>query len=128
MMHPSLLRENVDGEALLWAEDRLRSHPSGRRVLVVLSDGASVDDSTLNENGRSYLERHLQKAVSEIDERQTAVLCAIGLDFRVDRYYRRATFVDDPKALPAAVLRAIGAAMMTQAIGQDKKRLVQHES
>lgn len=93
MLNPNLLRENVDGEALLWAEKRLVLQPEHRKVLTIISDGAPVDDSTLLENGPSYLWRHWKKVVSEIEARADVELMAIGIDYRVDQVYARSKVV-----------------------------------
>lgn len=111
MMHPSMLRENVDGEALRWAAKMLESQGGSKRALVLLSDGAPVDDSTLMENGPHYLERDLLAAIADLGQQSGPHLHAIGLDYAVDRYYPNSSHVDDPKKLPAAILRAIAAAV-----------------
>ncbi|AQR72571.1 hypothetical protein [Sphingomonas sp. LM7] len=90
MLHPDLLRENVDGEALDWAIARLTAIPARHRLLIILSDGASVDDSTLMENGPSYLERSLFQTIARIDSDKRIVLGALGIGYAVDRYYRHA--------------------------------------
>lgn len=87
MLHPDILRENVDGEALLWAAGRMRALPEGRKYLVILSDGASVDDLTLYNNGPSYLERHLETVIGELQRADDIVLGAVGLGVAVDHYY-----------------------------------------
>lgn len=96
MLHPDVLRENVDGEALDWAWSRLRSGPSKRKLLIMISDGAPVDDSTLAENTPDYLERHLMQTIAQIEEDSTVTLGAIGIDHDVQRYYRvsRSTGLD----------------------------------
>jgi cobaltochelatase CobT len=88
MLHPDLLRENVDGEALEWASARLAAVPARHKLLIILSDGAPVDDSTLTENGPSYLERSLFEAIAKIEKDETITFGALGIGHAVDRYYR----------------------------------------
>lgn len=88
MLHPDLLRENVDGEALDWAAARLTSVPARYKLLIMLSDGAPVDDSTLKENGPSYLERDLRRSIARIEAGDGITLGALGIGYEVDRYYR----------------------------------------
>lgn len=87
MLDPANLKENVDGEAIAWARSRLLADSSSDRLLIVLSDGASIDDSTLYENGRLYLERHLVHAINDIERRKDLRLVGIGIGFQVSRYY-----------------------------------------
>ena len=87
MMREGLLKENIDGEALLWAHERLLARPEDRRILMVISDGAPVDDSTLSVNGGTYLERHLRKVIGWIEARSPVQLVAIGIGHDVTRYY-----------------------------------------
>ena len=87
MMREGLLKENIDGEALLWAHNRLIARPEERRILMVISDGAPVDDSTASANGGSYLERHLRQVIEWIEKRSSAELIAIGIGHDVTRYY-----------------------------------------
>lgn len=88
MLHPDLLRENVDGEALDWAAARLASISARYKLLIILSDGAPVDDSTLAENGPSYLERSLRRSIARIEDGNEIFVGALGIDYAVDRYYR----------------------------------------
>ncbi|MCX8474657.1 MAG: hypothetical protein MT490_02560 [Sphingomonas sp.] len=88
MLHPDLLRENVDGEALDWAVERLSSAPARYKLLIMLSDGAPVDDSTLKENGPSYLEWHLCRSIARIEGGNEVTLGALGIGYEVGRYYR----------------------------------------
>jgi cobaltochelatase CobT len=87
-LHPDILRENIDGEALEWAEARLRATPAVRRILVMLSDGAPVDDSTIMANGPSYLVRHLVATIARIDAEAIIALGAVGIGYGVHEYYR----------------------------------------
>jgi cobaltochelatase CobT len=99
MMREGLLKENIDGEALAWAHSRLLARPEQRRILMMISDGAPVDDSTLSVNSGSYLERHLRQVIHEIETRSPVELLAIGIGHDVTRYYRRAVTVTDAEEL-----------------------------
>jgi cobaltochelatase CobT len=99
MMREGLLKENIDGEALTWAHNRLLARPEQRRILMMISDGAPVDDSTLSVNSGSYLERHLRQVIEEIETRSSVELLAIGIGHDVTRYYRRAVTVTDAEEL-----------------------------
>ncbi|MBM3545088.1 MAG: cobaltochelatase subunit CobT [Alphaproteobacteria bacterium] len=99
MMREGLLKENIDGEALAWAHSRLLARPEQRRILMMISDGAPVDDSTLSVNSGSYLERHLRQVIKEIETRSSVELLAIGIGHDVTRYYRRAVTVTDAEEL-----------------------------
>jgi cobaltochelatase CobT len=99
MMREGLLKENIDGEALLWAHDRLLGRPEQRRILMVISDGAPVDDSTLSANPGNYLERHLRAVIDWIETRSEIELIAIGIGHDVTRYYRRAVTIVDAEQL-----------------------------
>jgi cobaltochelatase CobT len=99
MMREGLLKENIDGEALAWAHNRLLARPEQRRILMMISDGAPVDDSTLSVNSGAYLERHLRHVIAEIETRSPVELVAIGIGHDVTRYYRRAVTVTDAEEL-----------------------------
>ncbi|WID99071.1 cobaltochelatase subunit CobT [Bosea vestrisii] len=99
MMREGLLKENIDGEALDWAHKRLLGRPEQRKILMVISDGAPVDDSTLSVNAGSYLERHLRHIIAEIETRSPVELIAIGIGHDVTRYYRRAVTIVDAEEL-----------------------------
>ena len=103
MMREGLLKENIDGEALLWAHDRLLARPEQRKILMVISDGAPVDDSTLSVNNGHYLERHLRQVIAEIEDRSPVQLIAIGIGHDVTRYYRRAVTIVDVEQLGGAM-------------------------
>jgi cobaltochelatase CobT len=90
MLDDGLLKENMDGEALLWAHQRLLRRPERRRILLVISDGAPRDDATLEANDAGYLERHLHTVIDGIEARAAVELAAIGIGHDVTRYYRRA--------------------------------------
>ncbi len=99
MLREGLLKENIDGEALLWAHNRLLARTEQRRILMVISDGAPVDDATLSANPGNYLERHLRDAIDWIETRSPIELTAIGIGHDVTRYYRRAVTIVDAEEL-----------------------------
>ncbi|HEU4659031.1 MAG TPA: cobaltochelatase subunit CobT [Pseudolabrys sp.] len=103
MMREGLLKENIDGEALDWAHKRLLARPEQRRILMMISDGAPVDDSTLSVNPGNYLERHLRWVIEEIETRSPVELIAIGIGHDVTRYYRRAVTIVDAEELGGAM-------------------------
>jgi cobaltochelatase CobT len=104
MMREGLLKENIDGEALEWAHDRLLARPEQRRILMVISDGAPVDDSTLSVNSGAYLERHLRDTIAKIQDYSPVELIAIGIGHDVTRYYRRAVTIVDAEQLGGAIV------------------------
>ena len=103
MMREGLLKENIDGEALTWAHARLLARPEQRRILMMISDGAPVDDSTLSVNSGHYLELHLRQVIEEIETRSPVELIAIGIGHDVTRYYRRAVTITDASELAGAM-------------------------
>lgn len=103
MMREGLLKENIDGEALAWAHRRLLARPEQRRILMMISDGAPVDDSTLSVNTGYYLEQHLRQVINEIETRSPVQLIAIGIGHDVTRYYRRAVTISDASELAGAM-------------------------
>ncbi|WP_244467864.1 cobaltochelatase subunit CobT [Nitratireductor soli] len=103
MMREGLLKENIDGEALLWAHQRLIARPEQRKILMMISDGAPVDDSTLSVNPGNYLERHLRGVIELIETRSPVELLAIGIGHDVTRYYRRAVTIVDAEELAGAM-------------------------
>ena len=103
MMREGLLKENIDGEALLWAHDRLLARREDRRILMVISDGAPVDDSTLSVNNAGYLESHLRRVIEYIEKRSPVELVAIGIGHDVTRYYKRAVTIMDVEQLGGAI-------------------------
>ena len=103
MMREGLLKENIDGEALIWAHNRLLARSEQRRILMVISDGAPVDDSTLSVNSGNYLERHLRQVIADIEGRSPVELIAIGIGHDVTRYYRRAVTIVDAEELGGAM-------------------------
>ena len=103
MMREGILKENIDGEALVWAHSRLLARPEQRRILMMISDGAPVDDSTLSVNSGGYLESHLRHVIEEIETRSPVELLAIGIGHDVTRYYRRAVTISDVEELAGAM-------------------------
>ena len=103
MMREGLLKENIDGEALTWAHNRLIARPEQRKILMVISDGAPVDDSTLSVNAGNYLEQHLRRVIEEIETRSSVELTAIGIGHDVTRYYRKAVTIVDAEQLGGAM-------------------------
>jgi cobaltochelatase CobT len=104
MLREGLLKENIDGEAILWAHQRMLARAEQRRILMVISDGAPVDDSTLSANPGNYLEQHLRQVIDWIETRSAVELLAIGIGHDVTRYYRRAVTISDPEQLGGAML------------------------
>jgi cobaltochelatase CobT len=104
MLREGILKENIDGEALLWAHERLLARSEDRRIMMVISDGAPVDDSTLSVNSGSYLEKHLRDVIGYIESKSPVELLAIGIGHDVTRYYRRAVTITDVDQLGGAVV------------------------
>jgi cobaltochelatase CobT len=109
MMREGLLKENIDGEALQWAQKRLQARPENRRILMVISDGAPVDDSTQSVNAGNYLEAHLRQVIEEIETRSSIQLVAVGIGHDVTRYYRRAVTLLDAEELAGALTDELAA-------------------
>jgi len=107
MMREGLLKENIDGEALMWAHDRLIGRAEQRRLMMVISDGAPVDDSTLSANPGNYLERHLRGVIHWIETRSPVELLAIGIGHDVTRYYKRAVTITDAEQLGGAMIEKL---------------------
>ena len=107
MMREGLLKENIDGEALLWAHQRLLARQEDRRILMVISDGAPVDDSTLSVNSAGYLEQHLRKVIEWIEKLSPIQLVAIGIGHDVTRYYRRAVTIMDAEQLGGTIIEQL---------------------
>jgi cobaltochelatase CobT len=107
MMREGLLKENIDGEALLWAHNRLIARSEERRILMVISDGAPVDDSTLSVNSGTYLERHLRQVIGWIEARSPVELAAIGIGHDVTRYYERAVTIMDAEQLGGTMIEQL---------------------
>ena len=107
MMREGLLKENIDGEALLWAHGRLIARPEERKILMVISDGAPVDDSTLSVNSGSYLEKHLRQVIGWIEAKSPVQLVAIGIGHDVTRYYQRAVTIMDADQLGGTMVEQL---------------------
>ncbi len=107
MLREGLLKENIDGEALLWAYRRLLARAEHRRILMVISDGAPVDDSTLSVNAGNYLEKHLREVIHDIESRELVELTAIGIGHDVTRYYRRAVTIVDAEELGGTMMKKL---------------------
>jgi len=114
MMREGLLKENIDGEALLWAHARLIARPEERKILMVISDGAPVDDSTLSVNSGSYLERHLRQVIGWIETKSPVELAAIGIGHDVTRYYSRAVTIMDADQLGGTIIEQLAALFDTE--------------
>jgi cobaltochelatase CobT len=104
MLREGILKENIDGEALIWAHDRLISRAEDRRIMMVISDGAPVDDSTLSSNSGNYLEKHLRQTIAMIEDKSPVQLLAIGIGHDVTRYYNRAVTITDVDQLGGTVI------------------------
>ncbi len=109
LLREGLLKENIDGEALLWAHARLMARPEQRRILMVISDGAPVDDSTLSVNPANYLEQHLRSVIDWIETHSSVELIAIGIGHDVTRTYRRAVTITDAEQLGGAMMGQLAA-------------------
>ncbi|MEM7252751.1 MAG: cobaltochelatase subunit CobT [Pseudomonadota bacterium] len=107
MLREGILKENIDGEALMWAYTRLLQRPEQRRILMVISDGAPVDDSTLSVNPGNYLERHLREVIEQIENSDQVELIAIGIGHDVTRYYRRAVTLVDAEQLSGTIVEEL---------------------
>ncbi len=114
MMREGLLKENIDGEALMWAHARLVARPEERRILMVISDGAPVDDSTLSVNSGSYLERHLRQVIGWIETKSPVELVAIGIGHDVTRYYARAVTIMDVEQLGGTIIEQLASLFDTE--------------
>ena len=114
MLREGILKENIDGEALLWAHNRLLGRTEERKILMVISDGAPVDDSTLSVNSGSYLERHLRQVIGWIEARSPVELVAIGIGHDVTRYYSRAVTIMDAEQLAGTMVEQLAALFDTE--------------
>ena len=104
MLREGLLKENVDGEALMWAKNRLNKRPEQRKILMVISDGAPVDDSTLSTNSTNYLDTHLRDVIKKVETASETELIAIGIGHDVTRYYKKAVTIHRAEELGGAML------------------------
>ena len=117
MLREGILKENIDGEALIWAHDRLIGRHEDRKIMMVISDGAPVDDSTLSSNSGNYLEKHLRHVITMIETRSPVQLLAIGIGHDVTRYYKRAVTITDVDQLGGTVM-----AELADLFDEDKKK------
>ena len=117
MLKEGLLKENIDGEAISWAYNRMIKRKEERKILMVISDGAPVDDSTLSSNTGDFLEKHLKKTVQFIESKSNIEILAIGIGHDVSRYYNKAIKITD--------VQELGDVMISQLSGlfEDKKKL-----
>ena len=121
MLKEGILKENIDGEALMWAHNRLLGRPEQRRILMVISDGAPVDDATLSVNSGNYLERHLRDAIEWIEGKSSVELIAIGIGHDVTRYYKRAVTLLDAEDLGGTIMSELA-----DLFDEDPKAIRQH--
>ena len=124
MMKEGLLKENIDGEALEWAHRRLSHRPEARKILMVISDGAPVDDSTLSVNPAAYLEKHLRDVIAMVERRRQVELIAIGIGHDVTRYYARAVTITDVEQLAGAMTEQLASLFDTDPKKRHGKRRV----
>jgi len=122
MMREGLLKENIDGEALDWAHKRLLARPESRKILMMISDGAPVDDSTLSVNPGNYLERHLRWVIEDIETRSPVELIAVGIGHDVTRYYRRAVTIVDAEELGGVMTEKLAELFAESAIEERAPR------
>jgi cobaltochelatase CobT len=123
MLKDGILKENIDGEAILWACERLLKRPEQRRILMVISDGAPVDDSTLSTNGGNYLDRHLREVIAYVENELPIELLAIGIGHDVTRYYQRAVTISDIDKLGETMTEQLSALFGDAKKGKKFKRL-----
>ncbi len=121
MLKEGILKENIDGEALLWAYNRLLARPERRRILMVISDGAPVDDTTLSSNGSTYLDRHLREAIARVERQGIVELMAIGIGHDVTRYYARAVTLSELERLPEIMTRELTKLFTEQPLKQPER-------
>jgi cobaltochelatase CobT len=122
MLKDGILKENIDGEAILWACERLLKRPEQRRILMVISDGAPVDDSTLSANGGNYLDRHLREVIAHVENQLPIELVAIGIGHDVTRYYKRAVTISDIEKLGETMTEQLGMLFDTETKKRAKRR------
>lgn len=122
MMREGLLKENIDGEALLWAHNRLIGRGEDRRILMVISDGAPVDDSTLSVNSGAYLEKHLRQVIHWIENKSPVELIAIGIGHDVTRYYRNAVTIMDAEQLGGTMVEQLAGLFDEEQNAKGRKR------
>ncbi len=122
MMKEGLLKENIDGEALEWAHRRMLARTEARKILMVISDGAPVDDSTLSVNPANYLEKHLRDVIAMVERRRAVELLAIGIGHDVTRYYDRAVTITDVDQLAGAMTEQLAALFDADPRARDRAR------
>lgn len=122
MLQEGVLKQNIDGEALLWAHSRLVQRSEERRILMVISDGAPVDDATLSVNSGNYLDRHLRQVIHDIEARSPVRLAAIGIGHDVAQYYQRAVTITDPDQLAATLVNKLTELFDDQASQRRRRR------
>jgi cobaltochelatase CobT len=122
MLREGILKENIDGEALTWAYQRLLPRPEERRILMVISDGTPVDDATLSANGAGYLERHLREVIAGIENNSPVELLAIGIGHDVTRYYRRAVTLVDAEQLGGTMMRELASLFDRESVSRGRGR------
>ena len=108
MLKEGLLKENIDGESILWAYNRIRKRKEERKIIMVISDGAPVDDSTLSVNSGDYSEKHLKRTVKFIEEKSDIEILAIGIGHDVSRYYNKAIKITDVQELGDVMIEQLG--------------------
>jgi len=104
MLREGLLKENIDGEALYWSQERLLRRPESRKIMIVISDGAPVDDSSLSANNSGFLDYHLKTAIHEIEAKNQIELLAIGIGHDVTKYYERSITINRAEDLGETLL------------------------
>jgi len=122
MMREGLLKENIDGEALTWAHERLLGRPESRQILMVISDGSPVDDSTQSANAALYLDKHLRQVIEEIESRSPVELIAIGIGHDVTRWYRRAVTIVDVEQLGGVMIEKLAELFDSEPKAAPKRR------
>ena len=122
MMREGLLKENIDGEALTWAHERLKARPEARQILMVISDGSPVDDSTQSANAALYLDKHLRQVIEEIESRSPVELIAIGIGHDVTRWYRRAVTIVDVEQLGGVMIEKLAELFDSEPKAAPKRR------
>ena len=105
MLKEGLLKENIDGESLLWAFNRILKRNEERKILMIISDGAPVDDSTISANSSNYLEKHLKKVIKFIENKTNIEIIAIGIGHNVNKYYKKAVTINDPDQLGGTMIK-----------------------
>ena len=122
-MKEGLLKENIDGEALEWAYKRGLKRTEARKILMVISDGAPVDDSTLSVNPSNYLEKHLRSVIAMIESQDSVELIAIGIGHDVTRYYKRAVTITDAEQLAGAMTEQLAELFEQQNVLNSRKSI-----